>query len=492
MNNSVKCLIVIFFIFNAYFLYSLPAQSGTIPSFERTDYTLSFSSYFISVNDINNDGNSDIISVPRFGPISFFIGNGDGTFQNEIKFNFKNDFINYYFLPGDYNNDGNIDFVLNDRILFGDGNGNFLEQEIDMGTGYTGTGDFNRGASGDINGDGYLDLIVSANLTVLINNGDGTFKYKNFISPDDRYQILSLCDYTGDGYPDLIMARPMDDFTFCNVYFCLGNGNGTFGEITSLLEFYPYTYYYSPDSKDFNGDGISDFIVCLGERGHLFLYGWDKNASFSKLWGIDEWIHIDGSAYNFIYNMDIDNDANNDVVVLSLLMAYQKDWLSYYPGNGDGTFGDMITICHDLPKSFNMAYGDLNKDRRIDFTLGTTDSLDTPGLSVFISKSNTGVEDEKPSEENILNLSAYPNPFNPSTTINYQLFIQSFINVEIYDILGRKVKTLLSRTQMPGNYTILWKGDDEYGNNLSSGLYICTVKNDFRKILKAKKLMLMK
>ena len=67
---------------------------------------------------------------------------------------------------------------------------------------------------------------------------------------------------------------------------------------------------------------------------------------------------------------------------------------------------------------------------------------------------------------------AFPNPFNPSTTLAFQVEKTRHIVVYIYDILGRKVLTLTDRVYTPGRYELTWNGKDEYGNQLSSGLYI--------------------
>lgn len=66
----------------------------------------------------------------------------------------------------------------------------------------------------------------------------------------------------------------------------------------------------------------------------------------------------------------------------------------------------------------------------------------------------------------------YPNPFNPSTVIKYTLPKNEFVTVKIYDMLGREVKTLVSRENTAGNYSVEWNGDDNFGNKVSAGTYI--------------------
>jgi hypothetical protein len=69
--------------------------------------------------------------------------------------------------------------------------------------------------------------------------------------------------------------------------------------------------------------------------------------------------------------------------------------------------------------------------------------------------------------ENIdINLNNYPNPFNPSTVIRYQLSVKSFTSLKIYDILGREMKTLVNENMEAGKYEIQFNA-----SNLASGIY---------------------
>ena len=71
----------------------------------------------------------------------------------------------------------------------------------------------------------------------------------------------------------------------------------------------------------------------------------------------------------------------------------------------------------------------------------------------------------------------YPNPFNPETSIRYQLpptgqVAASTVLLEIYNLLGQKVRTLVKQQQPPGNYTVRWDGRNDLGQQVSSGVYL--------------------
>ncbi len=67
----------------------------------------------------------------------------------------------------------------------------------------------------------------------------------------------------------------------------------------------------------------------------------------------------------------------------------------------------------------------------------------------------------------------YPNPFNQATTIKYALRENSKISIEIFNIRGQKIKTLIDAKMQSGSHSIFWDGKDERGNAVSGGVYFC-------------------
>lgn len=65
----------------------------------------------------------------------------------------------------------------------------------------------------------------------------------------------------------------------------------------------------------------------------------------------------------------------------------------------------------------------------------------------------------------------YPNPFNPTTTIQYHLNNSGQVKLEIFDVTGRKIKTLINEYKSAGNYKTTWNGISDIGNIVSSGVY---------------------
>ena len=83
----------------------------------------------------------------------------------------------------------------------------------------------------------------------------------------------------------------------------------------------------------------------------------------------------------------------------------------------------------------------------------------------FISKKVNAVPNDFALKNN------YPNPFNPATTIQYDIPIDADVLLVVYDILGRHIKTLINTSQTAGYKSINWNGSNDQGQTISAGVY---------------------
>jgi hypothetical protein len=122
-----------------------------------------------------------------------------------------------------------------------------------------------------------------------------------------------------------------------------------------------------------------------------------------------------------------------------------------------------------------------------DLFAGTTEG-------VFLSTNNgttwksttTGIAGSSvPSPDGFELAQNYPNPFNPTTVIRYQIPTNSYVSLEVYDLLGRKIGTLVSQHQSPGAHAVTFNA-----SNLSSGVYFYRLTAG--RFIETKKLMLTK
>ena len=84
----------------------------------------------------------------------------------------------------------------------------------------------------------------------------------------------------------------------------------------------------------------------------------------------------------------------------------------------------------------------------------------------------------------------YPNPFNPVTTLRYDLPEQTYVNIIIYDMLGRKIRTLINEQQDPGYKSLIWNATNDYGKPVSAGIYLYQIQA--REYISTKKMDLLK
>ncbi|MEA1971916.1 MAG: T9SS type A sorting domain-containing protein [Candidatus Cloacimonadota bacterium] len=93
-------------------------------------------------------------------------------------------------------------------------------------------------------------------------------------------------------------------------------------------------------------------------------------------------------------------------------------------------------------------------------------------MSVRINFSDyTGTEGGDVAEVPVRTLTNYPNPFNPTTTINYSTVTDGNVKVAVYNLKGQLVKTLVDMHQVADNHSVTWNGNDDNGNKVASGVY---------------------
>lgn len=84
----------------------------------------------------------------------------------------------------------------------------------------------------------------------------------------------------------------------------------------------------------------------------------------------------------------------------------------------------------------------------------------------------------------------YPNPFNPSTEINFALPVPSQVRVDVFNVLGQRVTTLVDGQMPAGNHSVTWYGNDNDGSQVSSGVYFYRITAE--NFASTKKMMLLK
>jgi len=132
--------------------------------------------------------------------------------------------------------------------------------------------------------------------------------------------------------------------------------------------------------------------------------------------------------------------------------------------------------------TYNFLYGVSFTDANNGWAVGEIGTIlrTTNGGATFVEE---GQIDEMPTE--FLLSQNFPNPFNPSTSIQYAVSSRQFVKLTVYDLLGREIETLVNEEKPAGTYEITW-----YSENLPSGVYFYQLKAG--SYLETKKMLLMK
>jgi FG-GAP-like repeat len=216
--------------------------------------------------------------------------------------------------------------------------------------------------TGDLNQDGKADLIF-ADGTVLLGNGDGTFKTVgpwNTNAPTGA-NLSALADFNGDGKLDLLLR---DDITCCLLSVMLGNGDGTFQPpiTTSNLG----TSFNPVFALDINGDGKAD-LIGLGAGG-LWVFLGKRDGTFAA----------PGTLYptssQGLTLGDFNEDGKPDILLASSPVdGTTPGSIQVLLGNGDGSFQTAITST-GVPQQGALVVGDVNGDGKLDLLVNSATS----------------------------------------------------------------------------------------------------------------------
>jgi hypothetical protein len=284
--------------------------------------------------DFDNNGKLDLAVVNQTdGTVSILMGQGDGNFQPPTHPLLTVAASPFGIATGDLNGDGKIDLVIGNAstnglsIALGDGTGDFTVTNLPGGScpEYP--------VLADVNEDGFLDIVVGNEcgngILVYLGNGDGTFQTPatiNSAGVTDVYQLV-VADFDGDGNPDIAAATSEGSL----LYFFKGTGSATFAA--------PVTYTavagaWAIASGDFDGNGTLDLAVSsINNNGIVILPG-NGDGTFAE----PNVVTATGT-YNAMVAGDLNIDGKLDLVTLS-----SSGFVHFWAGNGNGNVGAPLTI----------------------------------------------------------------------------------------------------------------------------------------------------
>lgn len=223
----------------------------------------------------------------------------------------------------------------------------------------------NSGAIGDFNGDNKPDIalanVLHANLSVLLNKGDGTFHTAVNYSADRNPESIVTADFNGDGKLDLVTGNFFGGlFSTGNISVLLGNGNGTFQPAVPFEVGSPVQMAVA----DLNGDSKLDLVTAswLGNKASVLLGNGNGTFQAAVTYSV-------GSEPRGVAIADFNGDTKLDLAVTNGQSANTSILL----GNGNGTFQAATNVTTEAIPTAIVAR-DISGDGKQDLIIATTGS----------------------------------------------------------------------------------------------------------------------
>ena len=482
--------------------------------------------------DYDNDGDPDLFTAGQFSFL--YQNNGDGTFAKNYGGALVDTFAyrGWSCAWGDINNDGFVDIAINhpagfvqptnnptlNHLLFNDGSLAGTFSALDPNLISNGLQPYTVGTWSDYDQDGDMDYFIGSGPA----NGSRAvdFLYKNLweesgsinferitnapIATDNQDgQVWNWIDYDNDGDLDAYLTNWIGALN--RLY---RNDGGSFTRVTGIPMVTDPGASLASIWGDFDNDGDLDCYVGNDNGTSDRYYRNDGDGIFTD---IDNLAFSGSSTRRSGAAGDIDNDGDLDLLLSgpgANLKLYRNDtgagnaWINIA---AEGTRSNKSAIGARIrakaqiggkgvwqlrevsaQNSFNaqndlrihFGFGDATviDSLRVEWPSGIVQVLDNIAVKQFFSivedSSLTAIPGDAAIIPEMITLAQnYPNPFTPSTVISYQLAVSSKVQVVVFDMLGREVKTLVDEKQQPGSYEIAWQGRDTAGDNVPTGVY---------------------
>jgi hypothetical protein len=232
-------------------------------------------------------------------------------------------------------------------------------------------------------------------------------------------------------------------------------------------------------ADDLDRDGDTDVLACEFDGNDIWWFRNDGNFVFTRL--------PIGSDFNQAPNrmrvVDIDNDQDRDVVVVG----------------GNSAIGEVAVYKNDGFMNFAKDAIDASAGNRQHVAVNDADGNSLPDLFVtghfpfevrMYSNFGTGTATgEAPPPPTSLSQNT-PNPFNPTTAIRFSVASDTHVRLLVYDLAGRRVRTLVDGNKRADVYKVVWDGTNDAGQSVATGVYFYRITAG--KFVQTKKMLLLK
>ena len=306
---------------------------------------------------------------------------------------------------------------------------------------------------GDLDNDGLKEIYTVGyeyfHLIIHENAGEDEYAYQT-----DFYISSELYERANQG----IVVTDIDA-NGENEMICLTSGvNSLAGELLA-----PGSFFIASGVGDVSGLSYSNFTLFSSYDGGLrqVAVGDADGDGNSNIYLAG---HYDEAVYDWEYGGGDPMDPNN-YVEKAIFMDDTTD--NFTPGNDQGRV-----------RVAKLFAGDIDNDGSGDIVFTSASfAADKPHLYMIEHSSTLGALEENLSIPNKISISQnYPNPFNPETRFQYNIPVDGIVSIKVYDILGKKIKTLVNQWKSAGVHNEIWSGQNDNNQMVSSGVYFCQVK----------------
>ncbi|MCF8367933.1 MAG: FG-GAP-like repeat-containing protein [Bacteroidales bacterium] len=439
----------------------------------KSEYILPIEAYSVCANDLDLDGDMDIIvghnynSQTQWSGVSILLNEGNGMmvyydsvnlFGGQTDVKIKN--FNQNPIPeiiGKYvelEPENELIAVINNLNT---SNISFFSLNTNEGVAYI--------ESGDIDGDSLYDIVVASNggwfYGVLYNDGTGNFSDPEYFNLDYPPLDIVCGDIDGNGRDDIAIAGNQTE-----IYYSFEDGFQSF--LLSGTE-------HDIALADMDNDNDLDVVTIWGAFvSTVMIY---ENLGYSNFQ-----THTQNSLNEILGTLmlkDMDNDSLPDVFLAKTGLAH----ILY--NNGNLSLGDMLSISISNPNYTignnyfisnidNNGFKDIIVLKYSYETIPNLEILFNDGFGNFgpdpitnIESGNAGLKKQ---------LKCYPNPFTTEINIEFILEVKSFAELSVYSFVGELVKTYYINQNEKGKQSIKWDGSDNGGKPCKPGPYLLTLK----------------
>jgi len=446
--------------------------------------------------DFDNDGDLDLVLTggSADGEISIVYRNqGDGTFID----------IEAAIVPvsggaaswGDYDNDGDLDILLTGsgddaryaKVYRNDCCGVFTDIAADLPGVESSTS-----AWGDYDNDGDLDILLAGDrddddfiTCIYRNDGSGVFTDIAAGLPGIHRGAVDWGDYDNDGDLDILLTGESADGKTTRIARNDGDGEFTlFGDnLTDLA-------LSSVDWGDYDGDGDLDFLLMGFTDGPLQIVtrlyrNGGTMPNTVPLAPTEFSANLSGTVLSLGWNQGADNETPTSGLTYNLRVGITAGGTEIMSAMADGATGWRTlpapgNVCHNLAWTIESP-----------LLLGTdvywsVQALDTSFTgSVFgpeqfvdgtVGTGPAATPDQLALHGNV------PNPFNPTTTIVFDLPVATSVELALFDVSGHRIRTLVADERNRGRHSVVWDGRNDRGEDVASGIYLCRLRAGSRSL----------